>query len=354
MNIVHVVESFAGGVYDFIYDLVVGMPQDTHTIIYARREHTPENFQEKFPENVEFIEWQYATRELSPVQDIKAYLQLVDTLKQLDVDIIHLHSSKAGFLGRLAARRVGLSNQTIYTAHGVSFLRQDVPAWKHRLFVYLEKIGAFFGGTVVGCSKSEAEAFHKNNIDATYINNGIKCMEYVENTTKTKSKICIGTIGRISYPKNPFLFNAIAEQFLDDEKVEFLWIGDGELKEQLKSNNIKSTGWLMREQVNNELKNIDIYLSTSLWEGLPLSVLQAMCTSKPLVLRECVGNKDLVNEDLNGRLFTTFNEGISALEELIRSEIKRKIMGKESLALAKKTFSIKQMVDNYKKLYEKL
>jgi len=351
MKIIHVVESFAGGVYDFISDLVLGMPKDEHTIIYAKREHTPKNFKKKFPKNVTFIQWSQATREINPIQDFKAYIELIGYLKKLQTDVIHLHSSKAGFLGRMAAKKMKISNKVIYTPHGVSFLRKDVSALKHRLFVWLEKTGSWFGGTTVACSKSEMEQFHRYNIPAQHINNGITCK--IHYNSNKNNKLTIGTIGRITYPKNPHLFNEIAKYFLNNKSIEFIWIGGGgELENQLTSSNITKTGWLSREEVNTELSKIDIYLSTSLWEGLPLSVLQAMCFEKPLLLSNCVGNRDLVKTNYNGILFIGVDDGITALQEMIDHSDKREEMGFHSWEMVKKEFSIEQMIDGYKRLYE--
>lgn len=355
MKIIHIVESFAGGVFDFIVDLINGMSDDEHVIVYALREHTPKNFQSYFPKTTQFIEWQHATREINPKADLLALWSLRKILKNmLEIDAIHLHSSKAGFLGRIVAKTLKMKRKVVYTPHGVSFLRKDVSAFKHRLFVSLEKIGAFCGGTVVGCSKSEAEAFHSYGIDAIYINNGIKCLKYDFKEVKIDKKIYIGTIGRITYQKNPVLFNEIAKNFIDDTKVEFVWIGNGELQDKLVAKNIKKTGWLTREEVKEKLFKVDIYLSTSLWEGLPLSVLQAMCASKPLVLSSCVGHEDLVRDNINGYIFKTIEEADKSLVELINDEKKRRNMGEKSALLVKEKFFINKTIENYKMMYQGL
>jgi len=310
MKIVHIVESFASGVFDFIVDLSNGMSSYKHIIIYSLREHTPDNFKKYFPNETEFIHWNSATREINPKADIQALLELIKILKNIpDVDIIHLHSSKAGFLGRIAAKILKKENITVYTSHGAPFLRKDVSRLKQKLFIYLEKVASYFGGNIVCCSKSEAEAFLSHKIDALYINNGIECSSKTKNNiNRNKDIIYVGTIGRISYQKNPELFNKIAEAFLPNKKVKFIWIGSGELESKLTSPNIIKTGWLKKKDVLSELSKIDIYLSTSIWEGLPLSVLQAMCYEKPLLLSCCVGNKDLVKNNYNGILFSTLKE----------------------------------------------
>jgi glycosyltransferase involved in cell wall biosynthesis len=355
MKIIHIVESFAGGVFDFVLDLSNGMPNHEHVIIYATREHTPEHFRQQFSTKTKFIHWGQATRELNPIQDYKAYKELIAIIKELsDIDVIHLHSSKAGFIGRAVANRLGLKKKVIYTPHGVSFLRQDVSSIKHKLFVYLEKIGAWLGGKVVACSSSEAEEFHKHNIDAQYINNGVEC-HVLEYSHLQKNKLRVGTIGRITYPKNPSLFNEIAESFMHNKQLEFVWIGGGgELEDDLTSPNIIKTGWLTRDGVNSALSQLDIYLSTSLWEGLPLSVLQAMCFEKPLLLSNCVGNRDLVQNGYNGVLFNTFDEAKQGLEKLLNDREKLKLYGKNSKQLLLNNFTIGKTVENYEKLYQSI
>ncbi|WP_038056395.1 glycosyltransferase [Thermodesulfobacterium hydrogeniphilum] len=355
MKIVHIVEPFAGGTYDFLVDLTNNLSEYRHIIIHGKRENTPENFEKDFPPGTEFIYWQNATREINPKKDLNALFELLSILKKInDIDIIHLHSSKAGFLGRLVARILGLSDKIIYTSHGVSFLRKDVSKLKQRMFVYLEKFATKLGGRVVACSRSEAEEFRKYGINAEYIYNGVDCGFVNYRRDQNKNIIIIGTIGRITYQKNPILFNEIAEYFSNKKNVKFLWIGDGESKEELKSKNIEITGWLPKEKVSNYLNSIDIYLSTSLWEGLPLSVLQAMCKGKPLVLSDCVGNRDLVKNNVNGFLYKTKEEAIKNLEKLICDSTLRLKFGQASLNIVKKDFSVKNTVSRYKELYKKV
>ena len=358
MRIVHIVESFAGGVYDFLTDLLNNLTEYEHCIIYGKRKNTPTNFKKDFPLNTNFIFWRSAVRNINLKQDLKAFFELMNILRGIKtVDVLHLHSSKAGFLGRLAAKILGLSDKVVYTSHGASFLRKDVSEWKLKQFIFLERTAAKFGGKVIACSKSEAQEFIKYGINADYIYNGINCKTVnfpnKRKNLKTKS-IVIGTIGRITYQKNPSMFNKIAQYFLSNSKIKFLWIGDGELRKELCSPNIEVTGWLSREEVFSYLDIVDIYFSTSLWEGLPLSVLQAMCKGKPLILSDCVGNRDLVKAHVNGFLYKEENEAIKYIRQLIYDTDLRQALGEESLNIVRNKFSLNEMIVKYKKLYKSL
>ena len=352
-KICHVVESFAGGVFDFLVELVNGMPEMEHVIIYSDREHTNKLFSSLFPDSTQFILWNNATREINPKQDFAALVSLIKVLKQNNsFDIIHLHSSKAGFLGRVAARILGLQKMVIYTPHGASFLRQDVTRFKKGLFVLLEKLGSYFGGQVIACSKSEAESFLDIGIDANYVNNGICCRRWthISRNISNRKTLRIGTIGRITAQKNPALFKGIAQALQSMYTIKFVWIGDGEMRNTL-GDNIEITGWITKEKILEHLQNLDIYISTSSWEGLPLSVLQAMCAEKPLVLSNCVGNKDLVVEGHNGALFNNIDEAINKLSEMINNCDCLKIFGRNSIEMVKKDFSVTQMLQGYERIY---
>lgn len=356
MKILHIVECFAGGVYDFIAELTNGLPQHEHTIIYGKRENTPLEFCSRFPEEVRFIPWS-ASREIRIKEDIKAFLDLTRIMRSLQYyDVIHLHSSKAGFLGRIAGKVLGKQDKIIYTPHGASFLRKDVSVSKRKFFAFLEKIGSLAGGKVVACSNSEASAFHRINIAASYVSNGIDINPYIypKELKNNPSHVVIGTVGRITAPKNPSLFNKIAAYFVDNGNVEFTWIGDGELKSELSSPNINVTGWQTSSGVISELSKIDIYLSTSLWEGLPLAAVQAMASGLPLVASNCVGNVDIVNQNKNGYLYLEAEEAKRFLEMLIADADMRIKMGITSRKMAEEQFSLKSMIEGYTKQYQSI
>ncbi len=355
LETVHVVESFAGGVFDFIVDLIKNTPECHHTVIYSLRDDTPSDFSGYFPRNTSFIEWKNASREIHPVVDLRALQELRKIVNSLrPVDVIHLHSSKAGFLGRVSSRLAGVHDKVIYTPHGVSFLRKDVSPARRRLFVWIERFGARLGGTIVACSRSEMGEFQKHGIKAMFINNGIDCGSPDDIChSKGSGKIVIGTAGRITAPKNPSLFNRIASTFNCDDRVSFVWIGDGELRQEIVSENVCVTGWMSRASVVQELKKIDIYLSTSLWEGLPLSVLQAMCFGKPLVLSDCVGNRDLVVPEKNGVLYRSAQEAVSRINEMIRTDCLG-TWGYNSRRLLLENFTLNKMVCEYMSLYKSI
>ncbi|PRY12316.1 glycosyltransferase involved in cell wall biosynthesis [Pontibacter ummariensis] len=333
------------------------MNQHEHVVIHGERkdEISAEDVKAKFPQHVSFLKWKSAHRSISIVKDLKALADLRRKLKQLKPDVVHLHSSKAGFLGRLACNALGIRN-VVFTPHGAAFLRKDTSFVRVLFYAALEKSAALLSGTVVCCSKSEAEKFRKVGVKATYINNGIVLPAGSLRATERKAspvpKFTIVTCGRITEQKNPVLFNDIASAFAQDSSIRFVWIGDGEYRDKLISNNITVTGWKGREEVVAEVNSADVYLSTSSWEGLPFSVLEAMSLGKCLVLSNCVGNIDLVAPDYNGFTFDTAEEAVYRIGWL---KSNRKIldqMGMNSLEMCYENFNIEDTFKKYLSIYQ--
>lgn len=349
-KILHIVEAFGGGIFTFLEDLVNNTSNDFEIVIaYAVRAETPKNFKEHFNSNVKFIEVENFTRSVNLKKDIKAFFEVRKVIKEEKPDIIHLHSSKAGFIGRFAAN--GKKIKMLYNPHGFSFLMQDCSKIKRFAYWMLEKIGGFRKCTVIGCSKGEYEEALRLTHNAICIDNGINVNELdkiIENLPEHKTdfqnlKIC--TSGRIGYQKNPQTFNKIAESF---PNLQFTWIGDGELKNELTSSNISITGWKTREEVLNLVNENDIFILTSLWEGLPISLLEAMYLGKVCCVSNVIGNKDVINNNENG--FIIDEENFKKVISKIEVNNYKRISQKAKLEIIN-NYNMRNTVKKYTDLY---
>ena len=357
MKIVHVTECLAGGVLTFLVNLTSQLDSDEHVIIYGKRDNTPANIENIFGDNVSLIYWKSAQREIRPKQDFAALKELLHDLKQIpNIDILQLHSSKAGVLGRVASRILGLQKKTFYLPHGVSFARQDVSSKKRLFYVLIEKVANLFAGTVIACSSSERDLLVAIGIkNVVVINNGIKVSDKEPVYKKPAKPLVFGTVGSITLAKNPKLFNEIVQKFSGDNRVNFLWIGDGELRHEIHENNqVQVTGWVTLDEVKEYLKQVDVYISTSLWEGLPLSVLEAMALGKPLLLSDCIGNVDTVKTEVNGFLYHDEMEAIQHIEYFLQMSSDSILqLGRHSYEYVKNEFSLNLLKDKYQSLYAK-
>lgn len=359
MIVVHVIEPFASGVAVFVKYLTETMPGDQHLIIHGERQGVMRAVDVKrtfSSPNVKFIKWRSAQRPIHPLKDFIALSELYKILKRLKeknlVDTVHLHSAKSGILGRLACKMLKIKN-VFYSPHGAPFLAGRTALSKY-LYEQIEKLGGRLSGTVVCCSVSELNAYLSLGIDAIYISNGIAMERKTKPAIKSKKeKFTVITSGRITAQKNPALFNSIANYFSEFGQFEFVWAGDGEERERLASKNIVVTGWLTEKEINKLITNADVYLSTSLYEGLSFGVLEALILNKPVLLSHCVGNIDLVKNGINGDLFETDSEAIVKILQYYNNRDMLHVMGNYSRSICETEFDVKRNFTNYKELYRK-
>lgn len=358
VKIVHVVEPLAGGIVTFLKSLVENLSSDSHIIVHGERIKVmpfPEVRRQFSRSNVRFIRWRSAQRSLHPIKDIRAFIELYTILKRLKrknlVDAVHLHSSKSGFIGRLVCRALRIRN-VVYTPNGAPFMVGNNKA-SNFLYKQLERLGASFGGRVVCCSPSEQEAYEEAGIRAITINNGITMgvPEQPGAFVPEKARFRIVTSGRILSQKDPLLFNSIAAYFADLPQFEFLWIGDGIDAHLLTSPNITITGWLSPADARTLLLTSDVYLSTAKFEGLSFAVLEALSLKKPVLLTDCVGNRDMVNQGLNGDLFTTPQQAIIKIIQYFNNGHMLPVMGGHSGLHCEDAFDVQQTKSRYRSLY---
>ena len=352
MKIMQVVESFGAGVYSFLVDLCNDLATENEVVIvYSQRKETPKEFKKDFASNIKFIELDMGLK-----NGVRSAIKLSKVINKEKPDVVHLHSSKAGYVGRIAKLLSNYNGKLFYNPHGLSFLRLDLPKWIRKILFLAEYFLSKFGGTVVAVSDSELNEVRKFNRNSLAINNGIKIEELekeLENLSfekKYDEQLIVGTVGRIEFQKNPMLFNEIAKEFPD---VKFVWIGDGNLKQELIENNIEVTGWLTRKEVLNRVAEFDIYIQTSLWEGLPISVLEALYLKKPIIVNNTIGNVDTVVKDkviCNGFVCNNKNDFLKAIYSL-RNRDTRHDFGKNSFEHLKLNFNKKDSIEKYKKLY---
>lgn len=168
---------------------------------------------------------------------------------------------------------------------------------------------------------------------------------------QVNSSLTIGTIGRLTPQKNPKAFNEIALKLPD---VNFVWIGNGELIDEITAENITVTGWIRtREELLQKINSLDLYLQVSLWEGLPIAILEAMAMRKPLVVSNVIGNKDTVDNNYNGFVYDTIDEGIEKIKHLFDKE-KRIEMGNNSYQKVFKEYNKKNNFLKLIKIYKRV
>lgn len=313
-KILYIVESMATGVFTYLVDLTNELVKTYDMYVaYAVRDQTPKNYRDYFDKRIHLIEVKNFGRAINVSKDWKAFLEIRKIASQVKPDVIHLHSSKAGAVGRLAFSGNHIS--MFYTPHGYSFLMENYKPMKRFLFKAIEAVCGKRNCTTISCGAGEHQESLKLARNATYVNNGVnisQLQKIIDETPKEDHPFTVFTSGRICYQKNPALFNQIAEAL---PMVRFIWIGDGELRNELKSKNIEITGWNDRKTAIRHAVNTEVFLLTSRWEGLPISLLEAMYMKKLCVVSDVIGNRDVIRDGENGFVCSDVEAYVKAIEE---------------------------------------
>ena len=347
-KILYVVESLGGGVFTYIVNLSNALSDKYDIYIaYGVRKQTPKDFKNYFHPNIHLIRVKNFTRAISPKKDLKAFFELKRIESRIHPDIIHLNSSKAGVLGRWAFN--GKKTPIFYTPHRYSFLMKDYSYIKRVIFKVIEKMSALRPSYTICVSKGEYEQAKAITKNVTYVNTGVDIKELnklvtLKNINFNKTKPVVYTLGRITYPKNPKLFNELALRFPD---LSFVWIGDGELRKELTADNIKISGWKSHDEALMEANKYDIFVLPSIWEGLPLSLLESMYMKKLCIVSDFVGNLGVIQNRYNGFVCDNLAEYAKAIK--LYKDSKKLINNAHQDVIDK--FSVYIMAKKYVKAY---
>lgn len=352
-RLLFVVEAMGGGVFTYIVNLTNRLVEDYDLYLaYAVRPQTPGNYKEYFDPRIHMIQVKNFVRPIWLQKDFMALLELLKIARDVRPDVIHLHSSKAGILGRLA-----YWNQKVpmfYTPHGYSFLMQQASAGKRFFYRVLETAMAHVRCTTISCSLGEYQETLKLTKHARLVDNGINLQEidsYLNRDPvcpKADQPFTVFTLGRICPQKNPALFNQIAHAAPD---IRFVWIGDGEQRPLLDAPNIQITGWTDRETALRLANRADCFLLVSLWEGLPISLLEAMYMRKPCIVSDVIGNHDVIHNGRNGFVCDTLDSYLAALRAAQDAE-KTAPLCEQAYQDILGEYNIETMARHYEAIYE--
>lgn len=310
-----IIEAMGGGGGRHVQDLILNLDQNLFqlSVIYSP-ERSDVKFLanlDKYKEKAALYECETLTREINLKKDKAAYIYISKKIKDIKPDIVHCHSSKAGVIGRLAAKRCGIK-KVFYTPHAYSFLAPEFSKQKKRIFVLIESFLSRYATTKTFCvSKGEKEAALTYRLDKkekiSVIYNGLPDVELPEkNEIKRQlglksTDIVIGNNARMSEQKNPLLFMEIAKNIIQkDRSYHFVWAGEGPLithvKRFIQENDIEDNVHLLGYRSDSEriVAGYDIFLITSLYEGLPYAPIEAMRAGVPILGTNVVGNEELI------------------------------------------------------------
>jgi glycosyltransferase involved in cell wall biosynthesis len=355
VKILHVTESLGAGVGHFLALVTRGQIAAGHDVVLAhsiRADTQVAELDAQF-KGVRRMIVPMVT-EVSLVNDALSVFRLMRLIRAFQPDVIHLHSSKAGVLGRVAVRICGAWAPVFYSPHGFAFLRQDVSNNKQKLFLWFEQLAAKLGGKLVACSRSEADlAWTQVHHPSVYLVENATDLSEIPLTTGSSHQVKVINAGRLCYQKAPWLFRKVAEA-CSNLPAHFFWLGAGGLAAELQSaatKNLTLTGWLTRADIAKHLADADIFLMPSLWEGMPLALIEAQAAGLPAVVSNVVGCKDVIEDGVSGFVCNSDDELAARTRQLIEDPLLRKRMGENAARIARRRFSVGRMNDEILRLY---
>jgi glycosyltransferase involved in cell wall biosynthesis len=326
MRVLHVAEAFSSGILPIIAriaDELVGHGHETG-IAFGVRPETPTDPSAAVAPGVELFPMPWKDR--SPGQQLAAGRALRRLTREYRPDVIHLHSSFAGAVGSLALRRAA---PLIYTPHGYSFTMSDKSAPVSAAFRIAERVVAHRVDVVAAISESEAtlarDIVHAPRV--TMVRNGIPELDDLPAPRERTGRPEIYCVGRISPPRPPEPAAEILSAVADVADVA--WLG-GETSGRegtalLEAAGIPVTGWLPREAALDRLAGATACLHWAAWDGLPVSVLEALARDVVVVASDIPANREILGA---GQVCATPAEAAALLRTVVTDgAVRERLLG---------------------------
>jgi len=318
-------------------------------------------------------------RNILPWWDLLAFLQLARLIKKGHYQIVHTHTAKAGFLGRIAARLSG-TPIIVHTLHGTTFHDSIHPLIK-KFYIEFERFVAYFTDMFIAVGDDLKKKYLNKKIGSaeryTTIHSGFDLNTFVEAGNLSdadrrlelnklgisENNFVIGTVSRLEPRKGHiYLFEAAKRIVSQIPNTKFLIVGEGYYRQRLEqqaeqlnlSDFIKFLGY--RADIAKIISLFDVFLLTSLWEGLPRVLVQAALLGKPIVTFDVEGAREIVENGVNGFIVPLRNVELLAQKLLVfaRNLDLAQNMGRRGKKIVGNRWAADLMIEQTKQLYQEL
>jgi len=372
IKVLHVVTRMnTGGVAVLLDDLMSSFdPRLVEaTLITGSCDETEEDYLSVHKSKYRLIRVACLQKKFNLQKDIQAFLEIRRLIKSLHTDVVHTHTSKAGFLGRLAASTMKSKPVRIHTFHG-HLLTGYFSSWKTKLVYTIEKFLEIFTDSFVAMGSQV-----RNDLESIGLGKRAKFnvffpglpRRFFEPKPIARQELGLkenGTyilfVGRMTAIKRPDrLLDSIKELVKRKVDIQVLAAGDGELlaglRDQAAEADLPITflGW--RSDIPKLIAASDIAILTSDNEAVPLTLIEASMAGLPLVSTNVGSVSDVLVNDLNGYLVDSEPAALAdALQKLAIDPVLREIMGKAGRERATRYFSLEKMCADHTELYQLL
>lgn len=305
--------------------------------------------------------------------NIKALNQLIKLMRENKFSLVHVHTPVGAFLGRLAAKLTN-TKPVLYTAHGFHFYK-GAPLKNWLIYYTMENIAAHWTDGLITMNEEDfniAKKFNLRRKDTVFYVHGVGididkyCINDEEKRKKLREElgfseddVLILTVAELIPRKNYFqMIDAMKNLRNNDMNLYYLIVGTGELENKLRDyvyrssldKKIKFLGY--RKDIPDLLNVCDIFALTSLHEGLPRAIMEAMAAGKPIVATNIRGNRDLVRDGINGYLVPVndVEATAKAITKLAENTTLRTKMGEEGRKIIQ-DYAIEKVLKEMDEIY---
>ena len=380
MRICHVItRMIVGGAQENTLYTILGHLQKGHEVVLVTG---PSPGREgKLLQNVDFppfetVELPSLVRELDPVNDVKAYFALKKFFAERKFDVVHTHSSKAGVIGRIAARKAGIP-VVVHTVHGQAFhpyekgWRNEIYKWSERVAArYCDKIYAVAQAMIDQCVEAKIAPRDKymvvySGMDTSVFANAVREPELRKELGIPEKARVIATLARLFPMKGyEYAIPAAAEIIREFPDTHLLLIGDGPMRDELEtliaglglSEHFHFAGLIPPAQVHRYLAQAELLWHLSLREGLPRSVVQALATGIPAIGYRLDGTPEVIEDGETGYCVAPqqVKEVVEATRKLWRDPAAVRLMGETGKHRVIEQFAWPRMADILENEYREL
>jgi len=337
----------------------------------------PGSWVESLREEGIWVETVQMTRELDPIHDCLAFLDLVRCFRRHRFDVVHTHTPKAGLLGPIAAKVAGVP-VVVHTIHGLLF-HDCMPFWRRWLFWLPEKITSTFSNFLLSQSKEDISAAAKSRLCSPakilYLGNGIDVSKFTAAQTDDQrlltrkeigikdTDVLVGTVGRLVYEKGFGELFAAATQLTGRHKdIKFVIIGPEENDQRdavprREIDALSRTGSVVFLNWRNDLSRwyaaMDLFVLPSHREGVPRACMEAAATGLPVITTDVRGCREVVKPNETGILvpLRDLKALVAAIESLIYDSNRRNQFGSEGQRHILKNFDHRQVLERLRAFY---
>jgi glycosyltransferase involved in cell wall biosynthesis len=313
-------------------------------------------------EKFNVISLKYLKKNINILFDVLALIELYLCLKRIKPDLISIHSSKAGVIGRLASSF--LSVPSIFTAHGWAFT-DGISKLKQEFYIVIERMMSHFCKRIITVSDYDLQLAIEKRISSktklSLVHNGMPEIEDRLLDKDFSKLIKLVMVARFDHQKDhPTLIDALTKLKVNNWSLDLIGTGPHEanIKERVKAfglqDKVNFIGQV--EDVVPYLNKSQIFLLISNWEGLPRSIIEAMRSGLPILASDVAGVKEMVEDGKNGYLIPRNNSRVLAekIEYLLYNQEDIEYMAKQSLSIYASSFTFEKTFQSTFKIYKQL